>query len=78
MGGIGSGKSVVVEYFIFFGVYLVDVDYVVCWVVELGCLVLVKIVECFGDGIFLFDGQFDCVVLCEWIFQVLEEWCWLE
>ncbi len=77
-GGIGSGKSAAAEHFISLGVHLVDADHAARWVVEPGRPALAKIVERFGDGILLPDGQLDRAALRERIFQAPEERRWLE
>ncbi|HCF3230245.1 TPA: dephospho-CoA kinase [Pseudomonas aeruginosa] len=77
-GGIGSGKSAAAEHFAALGVHLVDADHAARWVVEPGRPALAKIVERFGDGILLPDGQLDRAALRERIFQAPEERRWLE
>lgn len=63
IGGIGFGKSVVSVMFEEFGIKVVDVDVVVREVVELGLMGLKKIIEYFGDEIFMSSSIFDCVKL---------------
>ena len=60
------------------GIGLVDADHAARWVVEPGRPALAKIVERFGDGILLPDGQLDRAALRERIFQAPEERRWLE
>ena len=50
-GGIGSGKSVVVEEFGRLGVHWVDADHAARWVVEPGRPALASIVERFGETV---------------------------
>lgn len=56
IGGIGSGKLVVIEVFKLLGISIVDVDEVVCDVVVVGSEGLWYIVVCFGRGILFEDG----------------------
>lgn len=76
MGGIGSGKSIVVNVFVDFGINVIDVDIIVCQVVESGVFVLYVIVDYFGVNMIVVDGILQCWVLCEWIFVNLEEKNW--
>lgn len=76
IGGIGSGKSIVVDVFVDFGIIVIDVDIIVCQMVESGQFILNVIVEYFGFEFIVVDGMLCCWVLCECIFLYLEEKVW--
>lgn len=76
IGGIGSGKSMVVDVFVQFGVKVIDVDVIVCQVVEFGILVFQVIVGYFGLQMIVFDGMLNCCLLWEKIFVYVEEKVW--
>lgn len=77
-GGIGSGKSAAAERFVELGVHLVDADQAARWVVEPGRPALASIVERFGPGVLLEDGQLDRGALRQQIFADPAQRQWLE
>lgn len=77
-GGIGSGKSAAAERFVELGVHLVDADQAARWVVEPGRPALASIVERFGAGVLLDDGQLDRSALRQKIFADPQQRRWLE
>ncbi|MGK0158511.1 dephospho-CoA kinase [Pseudomonas mosselii] len=77
-GGIGSGKSAAAERFVELGVHLVDADQAARWVVEPGRPALASIVERFGPGVLLEDGQLDRSALRQQIFADPAQRQWLE
>ena len=77
-GGIGSGKSAVVEEFGKLGVDWVDVDHVARWVVEPGKPALAAIAEMFGNGVLAADGSLDRAAMRELVFQDPLQRKWLE
>lgn len=77
-GGIGSGKSAVVEEFGRLGAHWVDADHAARWVVEPGKPALRLIAERFGEAVLASDGSLDRAVLRERIFQDLAQRKWLE
>ncbi|MDF0729197.1 dephospho-CoA kinase [Pseudomonas entomophila] len=77
-GGIGSGKSAAAERFVELGVHLVDADQAARWVVEPGRPALTSIVERFGAGVLLDDGQLDRAALRQLIFADPAQRRWLE
>ncbi|MCU1720902.1 MULTISPECIES: dephospho-CoA kinase [unclassified Pseudomonas] len=77
-GGIGSGKSAAAQRFVELGVHLVDADQAARWVVEPGRPALASIVERFGPGVLLEDGQLNRAALRELIFADPEQRRWLE
>lgn len=77
-GGIGSGKSAVVEHFATLGVHWVDADQAARWVVEPGRPALGRIVERFGDSMLAADGTLDRAALRARIFDDPEQRRWLE
>ena len=77
-GGIGSGKSAAAQRFVELGVHLVDADQAARWVVEPGRPALASIVERFGPGVLLEDGQLDRAALRKLIFAEPEQRLWLE
>ncbi|WP_312935606.1 dephospho-CoA kinase [Pseudomonas sp.] len=77
-GGIGSGKSAAADRFVALGVHLVDADQAARWVVEPGRPALASIVERFGPGVLLADGQLDRAALRQVIFADPEQRRWLE
>lgn len=77
-GGIGSGKSVVVEEFGRLGVHWVDADHAARWVVEPGRPALASIVERFGETVLAQDGSLDRTVLRGLIFRDAAQRKWLE
>lgn len=77
-GGIGSGKSAVVEHFATLGVHWVDADQAARWVVEPGTPALARIVERFGESMLAADGTLDRVALRARIFGDVEQRRWLE
>ncbi|AHL76699.1 dephospho-CoA kinase [Stutzerimonas stutzeri] len=77
-GGIGSGKSAVVEEFGRFGVHWVDADHAARWVVEPGRPALREIAGRFGETVLAADGSLDRAVLRELVFRDPEQRKWLE
>ena len=77
-GGIGSGKSAAADAFAELGVATVDADHAARWVVEPGRPALSKIVDRFGKGILLEDGQLNRAALREHVFAEPEQRQWLE
>ena len=77
-GGIGSGKSAVVEQFGKLGVHWVDADHAARWVVEPGKPALAKIAEHFGDDVLAQSGGLDRAALRARVFENAEERKWLE
>lgn len=77
-GGIGSGKSAVVEEFGRHGVHWVDADHAARWVVEPGRPALGSIVDRFGEQVLTADGSLDRAVLRRLIFQEPGQRKWLE
>lgn len=77
-GGIGSGKSAVVEEFGKQGVHWVDVDHVARCVVEPGKPALSAIAERFGTTVLASDGSLDRAVMRELVFQEPAQRKWLE
>ncbi|CAM4070494.1 dephospho-CoA kinase [Pseudomonas wadenswilerensis] len=77
-GGIGSGKSAAAQRFVELGVHLVDADQAARWVVEPGRPALARIVERFGPGVLLEDGQLNRAALRELIFADPQQRLWLE
>lgn len=58
-GGIGSGKTVVSDYFAELGVPVIDTDVIARKIVEPGQPALQQLVRCFGGGILREDGTLD-------------------
>lgn len=77
-GGIGSGKSAVVEQFGKLGVHWVDADHAARWVVEPGRPALTQIAEHFGDAVLAPTGELDRAALRARIFENADERKWLE
>ena len=77
-GGIGSGKSAVVEEFGRLGVHWVDADHAARWVVEPGRPALASIVERFGETVLAQDGSLDRAALRGLIFRDAAQRKWLE
>ena len=77
-GGIGSGKSAVVEEFGRLGVHWVDADHAARWVVEPGRPALARIVDRFGEVVLAADGSLDRAALRELIFRDPDQRKWLE
>lgn len=77
-GGIGSGKSAVVEQFGRLGVHWVDADHAARWVVEPGKPALARIAEHFGDAVLAPTGELDRAALRARVFENVDERKWLE
>lgn len=77
-GGIGSGKSAAAQRFVELGVHLVDADQAARWVVEPGRPALASLVERFGPGLLLEDGQLNRAALRQLIFADPEQRRWVE
>ncbi len=77
-GGIGSGKSAAAQRFVELGVHLVDADQAARWVVEPGRPALASIIERFGPGVLLENGQLDRAALRALIFADPTQRQWLE
>lgn len=75
MGGIGSGKMIVVDLFGVCGVLFVDIDLIVYCIIVLGGFVMLVIEYVFGCGFVVVDGLFDCVKMCILIFSD-DDVCW--
>ena len=68
-GGIGSGKSTVVEMLADMGAAVVDADEIARRVVASGSSVLARLAEKFGSDILLEDGTLDRALLAERAFD---------
>lgn len=77
-GGIGSGKSAVVEAFGRLGVDWVDADHAARWVVEPGKPALGAIADRFGETVLAADGSLNRSALRELVFHNPEQRKWLE
>ncbi|MGM3386081.1 dephospho-CoA kinase [Stutzerimonas stutzeri] len=77
-GGIGSGKSAVVEHFGRLGVHWVDADHAARWVVEPGRPALATIATHFGDEVLASDGSLDRAALRRLVFADPVQRQWLE
>ena len=77
-GGIGSGKSAVVDAFGRLGVHWVDADHAARWVVEPGKPALGVIADRFGEAVLAADGSLNRSVLRELVFHDPEQRKWLE
>ncbi|QGZ30016.1 dephospho-CoA kinase [Stutzerimonas stutzeri] len=77
-GGIGSGKSAVVQEFGRLGVHWVDADHAARWVVEPGRPALRMIAERFGEAVLAPDGSLDRAKLRELVFREPAQRKWLE
>jgi len=77
-GGIGSGKSAVVQEFGRLGVHWVDADHAARWVVEPGRPALRMIAERFGETVLAPDGSLDRAKLRELVFREPAQRKWLE
>ena len=77
-GGIGSGKSAVVEEFGRLGVHWVDADHAARWVVEPGRPALASIVERFGETVLAQDGSLDRAALRGLVFRDAAQRKWIE
>jgi len=64
-GGIGSGKSTVVDMLADMGAAVVDADEIARRVVAPGSSVLARLAEKFGSDILLEDGTLDRALLAE-------------
>ena len=71
-GGIGSGKSLVGEYFSDLGAKVLDADELSRKVIERGSLGFDQVVTAFGDSI-LRDGDIDRRALAEKVFASVSE-----
>ena len=67
-GGIGSGKSTVGELLVALGAALIDADKISREVVAPGAPALAAVVERFGDGVLLADGNLDRPALAAVVF----------
>lgn len=77
-GGIGSGKTLVSDYFKSLGITVVDADVVSRQVVEPGTEALQKIAAHFGEGMLNADGSLNRRALRNIIFNNPEHKQWLE
>ena len=77
-GGVGSGKSAVVEEFGRLGAHWGDADHAARWVVEPGRPALASIVERFGETVLAQDGSLDRAALRGLIFRDAAQRKWLE
>lgn len=76
-GGIGSGKSTIADLFAKLDVPIIDADIVAREVVAKGSPLLTQIVNHFGEGILLENGELNRVKLREIVFQSESEKAWL-
>ncbi|MCW9698561.1 MULTISPECIES: dephospho-CoA kinase [unclassified Avibacterium] len=76
-GGIGSGKSTIVDLFAELGVEIIDADIVAREVVAKGSPLLEKIAEHFGAGILLDSGELNRQALRQIVFECPQEKVWL-
>lgn len=67
-GGIGSGKTVVSDYFTDIGVPVIDTDVIARKIVEPGQSALIQLVEHFGGGILRTNGELNRDALRELAF----------
>lgn len=67
-GGIGSGKSLVAEYFVDFGAVSIDADQLARTVIEQGTNGFDRVIDIFGDAI-LRNGEIDRQALGEIVFK---------
>jgi dephospho-CoA kinase len=72
-GGIGSGKTTVSGRLRSLGAVIVDADEIVRELQEPGQIVLVEMVEHFGDGILLPDGRLDRQAVADLVFGDKEQ-----
>lgn len=77
-GGIGSGKSVVTDYFQNKGIDVIDADIIARQVVEPHSMALQKIAAHFGDHYILGDGNLNRAALRKTVFDNHNEKMWLE
>ncbi len=77
-GGIGSGKSAVTSRFEQQGIVVVDADIAARTVVQAGKPALKAIVERFGQGILLSNGELDRAALRKIVFDDPSQRQWLE
>ena len=77
-GGIGSGKSLVTEFFKELGASVIDTDLLARDVVQPGTPCLKQIADHFGSEILLADGSLNRQRLRDIIFNDAEEKSWLE
>ncbi|MCW9732372.1 dephospho-CoA kinase [Avibacterium sp. 20-15] len=76
-GGIGSGKSTIVDLFAELGVEIIDADIVAREVVAKGSPLLGKITEHFGAEILLDSGELNRQALRQIVFECPQEKVWL-
>ncbi len=77
-GGIGSGKSMASRYFEQQGIECIDADQIARDVVQTGTTALNSIIEHFGTGVLLPNGQLNRAQLRSIIFSDPAEKQWLE
>jgi dephospho-CoA kinase len=77
-GGIGSGKSTVANYFASLGVPIIDADLIARDLVKPHTSAYQAIVEQWGNGILLPNGELNRVLLREHIFNNPNDKIWLE
>lgn len=77
-GGIGSGKSVVCQLFVKFGIEAIDADQVARWIVAKGKPALEKIINHFGKEVLSPDGSLNRAALRRIIFNSAKQRFWLE
>lgn len=68
-GGIATGKSTVSNFFRQFGAHIIDADEIARAVVQKGMPALQQIVDHFGQGMLMADGQLDRRRLADVIFD---------
>lgn len=76
-GGIGSGKSTIVDLFAELGVPAVDADIIAREITKKGKPLLAQIVERFGSHILLENGELDRAALRQLVFANKKEKEWL-
>ena len=77
-GGIGCGKSTVMQHFAKLGVQAVDADIVAREVVQPGTPCLAAITDHFGSSVLLSDGSLDRSALRQRVFSNNADKSWLE
>ena len=77
-GGIGCGKTTVMQYFVDLGIQAVDADIIAREVVAPGTPCLAAIADHFGNSVLLSDGSLDRSALRQRIFSNSTDKSWLE
>lgn len=76
-GGIGSGKSTIVDLFVELGVKVIDADVVAREIVDKDSPLFAKIVEHFGSSVLLSSGELNRSLLRQIVFANEQEKQWL-